>query len=196
MTELEVVTTRKKQAAKAAVKKSRVGKVVGGAALGVVAAVAAHLAKRRQKSFDGVIVPESVLPDRSHAAVAATATREAMQAIVDASLTPEEVAASIGVGAAAVTRRIHGRTLYAFQVRQCWLVPKFQFSDAQTLPGIEKIIPRLDRDLHPIEVVNWFTYPHVDLVMGDVAVSPVEWLKAGRNAEMVMALADELGSGF
>ena len=75
-------------------------------------------------------------------------------------------------------------------------MPKFQFFDARTLPGLEKVIPHLDSDLHPIEVVNWFTDPHVDLVIGDASVSPVEWLKAGRDAGIVMALADELGSGF
>lgn len=158
--------------------------------------VCAIIRTMRQKSFDEVIVPESVIPDPSYVAEAATATRETMQAIVADSLTPEEAAASIGVGTAAVTRRIHGRTLYAFDVGQGWLLPKFQFSDAHALPGLEKVVPRLDRDLHPIEVVNWFTYPHVDLVIGDASVSPAEWLNAGRDAGVVVALADELGSGF
>ena len=195
MSELEAVATRKEEAADAAGETGLVGKIVGGVALGAVAAVAAGVMKRRHKIFDEVIVPQSALPDRSSIPVAAAATRERMQAIVDDSLRPEEVAESLGIALPTVVKRIQRRNLYSFEDEQGRLLPKFQFRERRTVRHLEKIMPLLEPDLHPIEVVNWFTYPHTDLVIGDEPVSPVEWLEAGGDGAVVVELANELGSG-
>jgi hypothetical protein len=197
MSELEAVATRKEEAAEAGEKKARSGKVIGGVAVG--AAVAAGLMKlipRRQKVFDGILVPRSALPDQSTIPAAAAATAERMREIIAESLTPEEVAAALGIDTASVVKRIERRGLYAFRDEHGWRVPGFQFLGSRTVRHLAIIIPRLERDLHPIEVVNWFTFPHVDLVIGDASVSPLEWLERGGDGAVVASLADELGSGF
>jgi hypothetical protein len=197
MSELEAVATRKKKAAKAASKKKRVAKIVGGVALGAAAVAVAGLAKRRETVFDEEIIPDWIRDmDRSYIPLAEAATRGAMQAIVDDSLTPEEVAALLDISPAAIYRRIQKRTLYAFEHEQGWLLPKFQFRGNRTVRHVEKIVPRLEHEFHPIEVVNWFTYPHVDLYVGDESVSPVEWLEAGGDVKFLKELAEDAGSGL
>jgi hypothetical protein len=49
--------------------------------------------------------------------------------------------------------------------------------------------------LHPVEVYNWYHLPHVDLFLNqdiDAIVSPLDWLKEGLDAEILVRLAARL----
>ena len=61
------------------------------------------------------------------------------------------------------------------------------------IPELEKVISRLDPELHPVTVYNWLTGPNPDLEsrQGD-RLSPLGWLKSGLDASCVADLAAEL----
>jgi hypothetical protein len=87
------------------------------------------------------------------------------------------------------------RTLYGIRLELGWRLPLFQFADdlASVIPGFGAIAPGL-AGLHPVCVANWFTLPHVDLVVGedDRRVSPREWLLAGGDARDLRPPVEEL----
>lgn len=87
------------------------------------------------------------------------------------------------------------RTLYGFKEGRSWRIPRFQLDRrGQLVRGVDKVIPRIRPDAHPLAVARWFTSPHQDLVVGDEAepVTPLAWLAAGRNPGMVVDLAQEV----
>jgi hypothetical protein len=56
---------------------------------------------------------------------------------------------------------------------------EFQFDGEAEVPNIGVVFPRLNPDLHPVAVANWFTLPNPDLVLGGEPVSPRDWLRSG-----------------
>lgn len=85
--------------------------------------------------------------------------------------------------------RLTGRRLYGFESKLGWRVPAFQFSQGCIVRQLDRVVPRLRQDLHPIEVVNWFHRENPDLQH----VSPVIWLQAGGDAGIVAHLAEYVG---
>lgn len=75
-----------------------------------------------------------------------------------------------------------------------WRLPRFQFEHGQVVPNIGAVFARLRGGLHAVGVWRWFTTANPDLVIGDdeTAVSPLEWLRAGLDANRVADLAAEL----
>src|SRR5436190_18665775 len=116
--------------------------------------------------------------------------------LLGSSLSVAQAAAQLGVAESRVRQRLGGRTLYGIKRPGGWRLPRFQFARQGMLPGIERVLPRLAPDLHPLEVVGWFTTPSPDLVVGaeERPVSPLEWLNAGLPPDAVAALADDAGA--
>lgn len=193
MSELESVAERKKTR-KAATKKN--GRVVG-KSLGFAGAIAAgaFIAKRVQKSGRQIIVPEDAVLGRQPVTPSG-ATRRKFERLVDTSLSTRDAAKLLTSSTTAVTRQLRSRALYGFTMKQSWLLPVFQFRGTRVVRDLDKVLPRLNPGLHPIEVVNWFTTRHPDLVLEKRSLSPVDWLEAGGDATKVAHLAEELGSGL
>jgi excisionase family DNA binding protein len=107
-------------------------------------------------------------------------------ALLATSLSVPEAARRLGVDESRVRQRIHARTLYAVKPGARWRLPEFQFVGDRLVPGIERVLPRLDRDLSPLSVVAWFTRPSPSLVTPDGrAWPPLEWLLEGHPVEPV-----------
>ncbi|HYO78441.1 MAG TPA: hypothetical protein VE010_18420 [Thermoanaerobaculia bacterium] len=196
MSELETVAERKKTREAATKKKGRaVGKSIGVAGVIAAGAAGAYIAQRVQKTGRQIIVPQEAVRGRQSASPS-TATREKFERLITNSLSTHDAAKLLTSSATAITRQIRSRALYGFTTRNSWLLPKFQFCGTRAVRDLDKVLPRLNPGLHPIEVVNWFTTPHPDLVLDQRSVSPVDWLEAGGEATKVAQLAQELGSGL
>ena len=114
--------------------------------------------------------------------------------LIASSYAVPSVARMLGVNESRVRQRLIKGTLYGFKVNGDWRIPAFQFYHGHPIPGIEQVFARLAPDLHPIEILNWFTSANVDLQVGEYEepVSPREWLVAGHPVDLVAALAAEL----
>jgi hypothetical protein len=124
-------------------------------------------------------------------------------ALVGTSLSVAQAAAHLGVAESRVRQRLGERTLYGIKLPGGWRLPRFQFAAhgtaRGTVPGIERVLPHLAPDLHPLEVVGWLTTPNPDLVVDDAdedgrPVSPLAWLSAGLSPDAVVALAGDAGT--
>jgi hypothetical protein len=116
-------------------------------------------------------------------------------ALLISALSVQEAAQRLGVDASRVRQRLAQHTLYGVRVDSAWRLPLFQFTDdlSAVVPGFGVIAPTL-ADLHPVGVANWFTLPHVDLVVGEdeTRVSPRGWLLSGGDPQELLPLAEEL----
>jgi hypothetical protein len=116
--------------------------------------------------------------------------------LVATSLDVEQAARRLRVQPSRIRQRLGGAapTLYGFKLKGSWRVPVVQFTRKGTVPGLEAVIPALPKDLHPLEVVGWFTEPQPDLEADTdpAPLSPREWLSLGRPTEVVAGLAREL----
>lgn len=101
----------------------------------------------------------------------------------------------LGVDASRVRQRLARRSLYGIKLAGGWRLPAFQFDappPGRLVPGIERVLPRLDPALHPVGVYRWFTQPNPDLVVAGEPVSPLDWLRTGGNPAEAAALAADL----
>lgn len=117
-------------------------------------------------------------------------------ALLATSLSVPEAARRLGVDESRVRQRIRARTIYAVKPGATWRIPVFQFVDDHLIPGIERILPRLDPNLSPLTVVAWFRQPSPSLVTPDgQAWSPSEWLLAGNPVAPAADAAVSAGIG-
>lgn len=103
------------------------------------------------------------------------------------------VAKLMGESLPATKKRLMERRLYAFEARDGWRIPAFQFIDGRVVRHLDDVVPHLRRELHPLEVVNWFNHENPDLQMKKEPVSPVTWLLHGGDSSVVAKLAGALG---
>jgi hypothetical protein len=111
-------------------------------------------------------------------------------------LTTKEAANRLGVNDSRVRQRLAERTLYGLKVEEEWRLPLFQFErEGGLVPGIDRVIPKLDESLSAIAVFHWFTIKNPDLASAethDEPVSPLTWLRLGLDPEEVVNLAAQL----
>jgi hypothetical protein len=118
-------------------------------------------------------------------------------ALLAASLSVPELAARLGVDESSIRQRLLARRLYGIKAGKGWRIPLFELDDAgqALVPGLHLAAPHW-ADAHPVEVAQWFTQAHGDLLgPNDEPVSPRAWLLAGGSARTVAALAEEFDSG-
>ena len=113
------------------------------------------------------------------------------------SLSLEAAGQALGVSPSRLRQRLGSRTLYGVKEAGAWRLPRFQFeSRSKLVRHIDKVLPAIAIDAHPLAVRNWFTTPHPDLVVGkgdaERPVTPLQWLSAGLAAKTVADLADEI----
>lgn len=152
--------------------------------------IAASAARRIKKTPSGkpMRLPDMPLNEKRR--------RSQIERIASQSLNVPEVASILSSRPATIMDRIHHRTLYGFNIGGNWYLPTFQFHGKAVLAGIDAVLPQLNPDLHPLEVINWFTNQHSDLVVHGEPVSPVSWLESGGDAHALAELAKEVGSGL
>jgi hypothetical protein len=116
-------------------------------------------------------------------------------ALLASSLSVEQTASLLGIDSSRVRHRLADRTLYGIKDRGAWRLPAFQLAGQGVVPGLERALPRLPRDLHPLAVLGWLTRPNPDLYLDadETPVSPLDWLRAGHNPERVARLAPGVG---
>ena len=115
-------------------------------------------------------------------------------ALLASALTTKEAAEVLGVGESRIRQRLREGTLYGMKAGRENRLPAFQFEGAKEVPGIAKVLERMDRSLHPVAVLNWFTLPNPDLYLVEEArpVSPRYWLLSGGDPEVPGRLVEEL----
>ncbi len=117
-------------------------------------------------------------------------------AIVKRSLTVNEVVERLQFDGGRVRQLVVDRSLYSFVVAGKLRIPAFQFSPGGGLvPNIARVNRALSPALHPVEVFNWLDGENSDLCLdreGKTAVSPLAWLQAGRDPDLVVLLARRL----
>ncbi|MGW0044359.1 hypothetical protein [Rhodococcus sp. NPDC003348] len=133
-----------------------------------------------------------VLADAGFTADPATATAARvdrdirMLKLVGTSLSITDAAARLGVTPARVRQRIATGTLWAFDSGRNRLLPPAQFTDTGAVPHLEKVLPLLAKDLHPLTVQALLTRPQPSLIVDGRPVSIVTWLNgsAGSAADL------------
>ena len=135
----------------------------------------------------GLVLEEQPGPDP----LAETAVKFA--AIIKSGLSTSEAGKRLGFGAGRIRQMVADRTLYSILLEHRRYIPIFQFLDGaqRLLPNIGRVNAALNPELHPVEVFDWYTTPNPDLFIDDdieQTVSPLDWLKAGNDAELVVRL--------
>lgn len=116
-------------------------------------------------------------------------------AIIERSLTSKQASERLGLAGSRIRQLIADRSLYSFLVERTRYIPDFQFDNKRLVPNIGRVNRALNPELHPVEVYNWLHYPNVDLYVDndmDQTVSPLEWLRSGKDPEVVELLAKRL----
>lgn len=139
---------------------------------------------------DAALLAESGFVTDPVAATAARVDRDIrMQDLVHSSLSVTDAAARLGVTTARIRQRLTDGTLWAFTSGRNRLLPPAQFTAAGAVPHLEKVLPLLGKDLHPLTVQALFTEPQPSLVMEGRPVSIVVWLtgSAGTASDIEQA---------
>lgn len=112
---------------------------------------------------------------------------------VTGSLSAAEAAEILGIDASRVRHRLGNGSLLGFMIGGKRRLPAWQFTDDPkhpVLPGLTQVIGALPHDMHPASVQNFMTTPQEDLVIDDRQVTPVEWLRLGRDPQEVVDILD------
>src|SRR5215813_5175036 len=90
-------------------------------------------------------------------------TRIELELLVRSSLTIDEAAKALGVNTSRIRQRLSPkhRTLCGIKHGRGWRIPRFQFESKNRLVrNIDKVLPHIRYDAHPLEIREWFTMPH------------------------------------
>ncbi|MGI9305225.1 MAG: hypothetical protein ACR2RB_21350 [Gammaproteobacteria bacterium] len=113
-------------------------------------------------------------------------------ALVERSLSAEELARQLKVTPGRVYQLMADRELYSFRLEGKRLVPDFQIREGKLIPNIGEVNKVLPKTMHPLGIFNWYHLPNPDLFIDDQMdklVSPLDWLAMGRDVELVKTLA-------
>lgn len=114
-------------------------------------------------------------------------------AILETSLSPAEVAGRLRVSTARVRQTIQSGALFAVRIGGRWRIPRFQFQDRRLVPNIGAVNAAAPRTLDPVSLERWYRTPDPDLPGPDGdPVSPLDWLRAGRDPAPLVAIVREL----
>lgn len=118
------------------------------------------------------------------------------QELRQASYSTQEAAAHLGVTEGRVRQMLTASppSLLGLKRGRAWRLPHYQFSDSGGLiPGVQPVIESLPTELHPVAVWRWFVTPCSDLEGDDdTPLSPLNWLRTGRDPRIPAQLARDL----
>lgn len=112
-----------------------------------------------------------------------------MAELVRSSLSVDAAADRLGVTPARVRQRISAGTLWVYDSGRNRLLPPAQFTATGEVPHLDKIMPSIAKDLHPLTVQALLTQPQESLIVDGRPVSIVAWLtgSAGTVADVDQA---------
>lgn len=116
-------------------------------------------------------------------------------AMLATALTTREAAGLLGTSESRVRQRLKEKTLYGVKAGRENRLPAFQFDSGAEVPGMGRVLRHMDRSMHPVALLNWFTLPNPDLHLDEGeerAVSPREWLLSGGDPQVLVPFAEEL----
>lgn len=108
--------------------------------------------------------------------------------------TADEVAAGLGVTASRVRQKRLAGELWAIPDGQTWVFPVLQFETgdnggpSRQIRGLDQVLKALPNGMHPVAVAGFLRTPQPDLYL-ERALTPVEWLRSGGDADQVVAAA-------
>jgi hypothetical protein len=104
-------------------------------------------------------------------------------------LTVREVAEMLGRSEVRVRQRLADHSLLGVRAGNAWRVPAFQFESGAELPGWDRVMAALPRDVHPLTVARFLDRRHPDLDLDGQPTSPRAWLRAGADPRAVVEIA-------
>jgi len=111
-------------------------------------------------------------------------------ALLAGGLTVAQSAARLDVDPSRIRHRLADRMLFGIRLRAGWRLPAFQFTeDGGMVPGLDRVLPSIPPDLHPLAVWRWLTTPVADLALDGSEITPLQWLAGGGPPAPVAALA-------
>jgi hypothetical protein len=117
-----------------------------------------------------------------------------LELVTSGSFSVAEVAYNLNRPQATISSWIDDRRLFAIWHEGRWRVPKFQFSEdgRELIPGIEEVNMRIPIDSYPLGIERWYRMGDADINGEDQSLSPLEWLRSGRDLETVVESAEML----
>ena len=106
--------------------------------------------------------------------------------------TIREVAIRIGLTEGRVRQMRRARELFSIREDETWRIPWFQIEGDRIVRGLNRVIPELPPDIHPVAAFRMLTLPNPDLELQDTAVSPIAWLRSGADPSPIVELAADL----
>lgn len=141
-------------------------------------------------AHDAALLEDAGFVTDPAAATAARVDRDIrMQDLVRSCLSVADAAERLGVTTTRIRQRLADRTLWAFESGRNRLLPPGQFTADGAVPHLEKVVPLLDKDLHPLTVQALLTTPQPSLAVDGKPVSLAAWLTgcAGTDTEVEQA---------
>jgi hypothetical protein len=126
--------------------------------------------------------------DDERQARARIAVRQLTSAL-SGSVSIKEAAAILGVDRSRVSRRITGKTLWAFDLQGSRRIPRWQFLGEELLPGLDVIVPAIPRGTTPAALEAFMHTPQPDFDDR----TPIEHLAAGGDPAVVAGFIADLG---
>ncbi len=115
--------------------------------------------------------------------------------MIAGAFTQSQVAELLGVDQSRIRQRISQGTLYAITgENNVKVLPRFQFTVSGALPVLEKVLPAINKDTHPIAVQRFFLTASADLYSDELKtnLTPRDWLIIGHNPDVVARMAADL----
>lgn len=134
---------------------------------------------------------EIVIRDWSANGERQTRARLAVQALANAvagSISTKEAAELLRVDRSRVSRRITGKTIWAFDIHGQRRIPRWQFLDTALLPGLEIIVPAIPRDVTPAALEAFMRTPQPDFD----GQTPIDYLAAGGDPQLIAGFVGDL----
>lgn len=114
--------------------------------------------------------------------------------MIASALSQKDAAHLMGVDESRIRQRISQGTLYAISGDyNKKVLPRFQFTDTGTLPGLEKVLPVINKDAHPMAVQRFFLTVSEDLYSKEMKapLSPRDWLITRHPPEPVTLMVTD-----
>lgn len=116
-------------------------------------------------------------------------------ALVENSLSSEDVAKRLQLSASRVRQMISDRTLYSFYLNGKRWIPSWQLLRNSLVPNVGEVNKAIPKMLHPVGVAQWFHRENSELYVDEnmeLLRSPRQWLMEGREHTRVVFLAASL----
>ncbi|NOZ53918.1 MAG: hypothetical protein GXP08_12440 [Gammaproteobacteria bacterium] len=115
--------------------------------------------------------------------------------MIAGAMSQSQAAQLMGVDESRIRQRISHGTLYAMKGNHNKKVlPRFQFMDTGVIPGLEKILPAINKDAHPVAVQRFFVTANDDLYSNELKtnLSPRDWLISAHSPDPIQCMATDL----